>query len=61
MFVVIHELAHLTSSSYGHNGEFKDNFKFLLQEAMENGFYNRIDFDKKNEEYCGMQITTTPI
>jgi predicted metal-dependent hydrolase len=61
MFVVIHELAHLASSSYGHNGEFRDNFKFLLQEAMDNGFYNRIDFDKNNKEYCGMQITTTPI
>ena len=61
MFVVIHEIAHLASSSYGHNGEFKDNFKFLLQEATENKFYDRIDFDKKNEEYCGMTITTTPI
>lgn len=61
MFVVIHELTHLASSSYGHNTEFKDNFKFLLREAIDNKFYDRIDFQRNNAEYCGMTITSTPI
>jgi hypothetical protein len=61
MFVVIHELAHLASVSYGHNGEFMDNFKWLLNEAMKHKLYNRIDFYSQNTEYCGMTIRTTPV
>ena len=34
MFVVLHELAHVMSDSVGHNKEFKDNFKFILNKAM---------------------------
>lgn len=61
MFVVIHELAHLASVSYGHNGEFMDNFKWLLNEAMKQKLYTKIDFYSKNTEYCGMTIRTTPV
>jgi len=61
MFVVIHELAHLASSSYGHNQEFMNNFKFLLKNAMRYGVYKKIDFYTKHTEYCGMTIKTTPV
>ena len=61
MFVVIHELAHLGSVSYGHNGEFMETFKFLLNAAMKYGLYEKIDFYTQNTEYCGMQIKTTPV
>jgi hypothetical protein len=61
MFVVIHELAHLVSVSYGHNGEFMTNFKWLLNEAIKYKLYDKIDFYSQNTEYCGMTIRTTPI
>lgn len=60
MFVVIHELAHLASVSYGHNGEFMENFKWLLNQAIKQKLYNKIDFYANNTEYCGMTIRTTP-
>lgn len=61
VFVVIHELAHLSSSSYGHNDEFHRNFKWLLENAVSFGIYQKIDFYQNNQEYCGMTIKTTPI
>ena len=35
-FVAIHELAHIATKSIGHNDEFWNNFKFLLEEAKKN-------------------------
>jgi predicted metal-dependent hydrolase len=61
MFVVIHELAHIFSKTYGHNNEFWTNFKFLLHEANEINIYNSIDYSKNNIDYCGMKITYNPI
>ena len=49
MFVCLHELAHVASVSIGHKKEFWDNFKFLLVEAKEMGYYNPVDYKKKNE------------
>lgn len=60
MFVCLHELAHVASVSIGHKKEFWDNFKFLLVEAKEMGYYNPVDYKKKNENYCGMTITDNP-
>ena len=61
MFVVIHELAHIASVNYGHGEEFLENFKFLLEEAIDDGIYVRQNFFAQPEEYCGMQIHTTPV
>ena len=61
MFVVIHETAHLMSKSYGHNQEFFDNFKYLLQRAEECGVYRPVDYSQLNQEYCGMEITDNPM
>ena len=60
MFVCLHELAHVASVSIGHKKEFWDNFKFLLVEAKEMGYYNPVDYKKNNENYCGMTITDNP-
>ncbi len=45
MGVLIHELAHYESESYGehendHNQEWKDNYKIIFQKAVETGVYN---------------------
>lgn len=59
-FVAIHELGHVCSKSVGHNDEFWNNFKFLLDIAVENGLYHPVDYKKKPKEYCGMDITDNP-
>jgi hypothetical protein len=59
-FVAIHEMAHITTLSIGHNNEFWDNFKFLLQEAADAELYIPIDYRKNKEEYCGMTINDNP-
>ena len=60
MFVALHEMAHVASKSIGHNTEFWDNFTFLIGEAEEIQLYTPIDYSKKNAEYCGMTITSSP-
>ena len=61
MFVVLHELGHLSSVSVGHTTEFWNNFKWILEESINIGIYMRQDFDTKPVEYCGMSITSTPL
>jgi len=60
MFVAIHEMAHLTTMSIGHNKEFWDNFKYLLKKANECGVYEPVDYSKQQTEYCGMTISDNP-
>jgi len=44
MYVVIHEMAHVCTTSQGHTPEFKDNFKFLLIQANKIGIYKPVDY-----------------
>lgn len=60
MFVALHEMAHVASKSIGHNTEFWDNFTFLIEEAESFKLYTPVDYSKKNTEYCGMTITSSP-
>ena len=59
-FVAVHELAHVCTKSVGHNDEFWQNFKFLLDNAVEIQIYDPQDYKKKPKEYCGMKITDNP-
>ena len=61
MFVALHELGHLMTKSIGHTEEFWKNFKFLLEEAVKIGIYVKDDFNKNPVEYCGTNITDTPL
>ena len=60
MFVAIHEIAHIMTVSIGHTEEFWQNFKFLLENAVELGIYEPIDYKKKPTNYCGMTISDSP-
>ena len=60
-FVAIHELAHIATESVGHTEEFWDNFKFLLKEAININIYKPVDYKKKPQKYCGMNITDNPL
>lgn len=59
-FVAIHELSHIMTTSEGHKQEFWKNFKFLLENAKAAGIYEPVDYKKKPEPYCGMDITDNP-
>lgn len=61
MFVVLHEIAHIVTESYGHTPEFWNNFKWILNEAVNIGIYQSQDFNSKPVEYCGIQITDNPL
>lgn len=61
MFVVLHELAHVASVSVGHTNEFWNNFRWLLEESINIGIYQKQEFEKKPVEYCGMKITDSPL
>tara|TARA_B100000795_G_scaffold240226_1_gene202281 strand:- start:155 stop:751 length:597 start_codon:yes stop_codon:yes gene_type:complete len=59
-FVAMHELSHIATKSVGHTTEFWENFKFILENAVEIGIYKPIDYKKKPKGYCGMTITDNP-
>jgi hypothetical protein len=59
-FVALHEMSHIMSVSIGHNEEFWDNFKFLLEHAVDIKIYNPIDYKNTPEDYCGLEITDNP-
>ena len=61
MFVVLHEMGHLSSETIGHTDEFWSNFKWILEESINIGIYIKQDFNKKPIEYCGISITSTPL
>jgi hypothetical protein len=60
MFVALHELSHIMTNVTGHKQVFWQNFKFLLGEAKEGGFYTPVDYKNNPEPYCGMDITDNP-
>ena len=60
MFVLLHELAHIMSQSYGHNDEFKKNMDFLVKEAVKLNIYKPTDYTKFPLNYCGVTISSTP-
>ena len=60
MFVATHEISHIMTTSVGHTEEFWNNFKFLLENAVELKLYTPVDYKKEPEGYCGMDITDNP-
>ena len=61
MFVMLHEMAHLMTTSVGHTPEFWTNFKRILHDAVQCGIYTAVNYSKMPTGYCGMTITDSPI
>lgn len=59
-FVVLHEMAHMATQSYGHEDEYWTNFKFLIQEAKAAGLYEPADFSKSPINYCSLDVDYNP-
>ncbi len=60
MFVILHELAHVMSVSYGHGEEFQHNFDYITHLASQLGVYKPENFASRPKMYCGTEINTTP-
>jgi hypothetical protein len=61
MYVVIHELAHLSTDEIGHTPTFWENFKFLLNEAVKQGLYTYVNYAVHPSPYCGINISSSII
>jgi hypothetical protein len=64
MFVVLHEVAHLMTEELTtgkHTPEFWANFRRLLEDASKIGVYEPVNYSRTPVEYCGMQITDSPL
>jgi len=61
MFVLLHEMAHLMSTTVGHTPEFWANFKRILHDAVHCGIYTTVNYTRTPTAYCGMTITDSPI
>jgi hypothetical protein len=60
IFVALHEMAHMGTSSIGHTPDFWNNFAWLLTQAETLGIYTYTDFAAHPVEYCGVHITDSP-
>lgn len=56
IYVLLHELAHVMSISIGHGDEFKTNFIFLLENALEFKLWKYVNYYNNPHDYCGIQI-----
>ena len=61
MFVLLHEMAHIMTTTVGHTPEFWTNFKRVLHDAVQCGIYTSVNYTKTPTPYCGMTITDSPI
>lgn len=61
VFVLLHELTHLFTSSFGHDTLFWNNFRFVLQEAVSINIYTPIDYKRTGSPYCGIVVTYSPL
>lgn len=61
MFVVLHEMAHLMTTTIGHTPEFWANFRRILKDAIGAGVYQEVNYTREPVEYCGMKITSSPL
>jgi predicted SprT family Zn-dependent metalloprotease len=65
MYVVLHELAHVCNYTrygipiQGHGNEFKNIFKFLVEEAVSAGLYVYTDYSKSPVNYCNMILSSS--
>ena len=61
MFVAIHEMAHIASVTIDHTPEFRENFKFLLKQAVKCGVYQDEQYNSNPQYYCGTLVSDNPL
>lgn len=67
MYVILHELSHLCNYNkqgnpiQGHGMEFKEIFKFLVEESIKVDIYKYSNYSIEPKEYCGIMISSSII
>lgn len=61
VFVLIHEMSHLFTTTFGHDTLFWNNFRFVLQEAVSIGLYESENYKQNGSPYCGIVISYSPL
>jgi hypothetical protein len=61
LYVAIHELGHLMTDEIGHTPKFWENFKWILNQAVDQGIYKKVDYKKSPKPYCGIKLTSSVI
>ncbi len=59
-FVVIHEMCHMATETYGHEKDFWTHFKFLLKEAEDAGLHKPEDYRADPMNYCSLMVDYNP-
>jgi len=59
-FVMLHELAHIANSSWGHDSSFWSCFDTLIRYAREAGLYKPTNYEKDPKSICGKLINHQP-
>jgi hypothetical protein len=59
-FVLLHELAHVVNETIGHDENFWNNMRFLLDAAIKSGAYKYEDYSLQPRTYCGQRIGGNP-
>lgn len=60
-FVLLHELAHVATTDYGHSDAFWANMRFLLELAERLGLYQYRDYAAAATTYCGHPLGASPL
>jgi hypothetical protein len=60
IFVALHEMSHIGTSSIGHTKEFWNHFAWVLKQAEHLKIYEYTNFAAHPVEYCGVHITDSP-
>lgn len=55
-YVLLHEVAHVLTDTYGHPPEFWRNFRWLVELAERMGLYKYQDFDAAHVTHCGHRL-----
>lgn len=60
-FVALHEMSHILTSTIGHTDDFWNNFEWVLKEAVKIGIWKYQDYSHEPTNYCGVEITSSPL
>jgi len=60
LFVALHEMSHVGTSTIGHTPEFWNHFAWILEQAEAIDIYQYTNFNAHPVEYCGVNITDSP-
>lgn len=61
MFVLLHELAHLATLSYGHTPEFWETMKYVMEVAEKTGVYTYVDHGAQRVTLCNRVLGPSPL